>query len=397
MVLTSIDASLLVIANIPMELRYIIKCYMLEELTNLNIHFAAQQWMTERRVANLRYGHIQHWDTSRITNIANLFRNPKSGYNSQFNDNIADWDVGNVTDMSSMFSYCLLFNQPLNKWNTRKVTNMRGVFEGCQLFNQPLDTWNTSNVIDMSCIFANANSFNQPLSNWNVSNVTAMKNMFYRASSLNQPLENWNVANVITMNAMFHEASRFNQPIHEWNISHVKDMQYMFCEAIAFNQPLDQWDTSNVMIMTSMFQSALNFNQPLQPWQLPPLHMHRDMFANTPSMLTTNLPLCFPDSAIVTVPWYQRMFTWILLQRHISHVYCRCLEKEPLFTYQIWGHTCTITTMDVFKLFETIAFYLLMKYCVFNNDFGNNHPVVCFLVACIVVNILGRYWMLYRK
>ena len=39
---------------------------------------------------------------------------------------INDWDVSNVTNMSSLFhvSGADSFNQPLNNWNVSKVTNM---------------------------------------------------------------------------------------------------------------------------------------------------------------------------------------------------------------------------------------------------------------------------------
>ena len=76
----------------------------------------------------------------------------------------------------------------ISNWDTSRVTNMREMFYGASSFNQPLNKWNVSNVIFMAFMFEGASSFNQPLNNWNVSNVTYMNNMFAGANSFNQPL-----------------------------------------------------------------------------------------------------------------------------------------------------------------------------------------------------------------
>ena len=76
---------------------------------------------------------------------------------------INNWDVSNVTDMERMFGSAESFNQPLNNWNVSKVTHMSYMFEYAESFNQPLNKWNVSNVEDMEDMFNNAESFNQPL------------------------------------------------------------------------------------------------------------------------------------------------------------------------------------------------------------------------------------------
>ena len=78
---------------------------------------------------------------------------------------IENWDVSNVTDMSSAFNHkdCKYFNHPLNNWNVSNVTNMKRMFRNASSFNQPLNNWNVSNVTDMYSMFGGATSFNQPL------------------------------------------------------------------------------------------------------------------------------------------------------------------------------------------------------------------------------------------
>ncbi len=132
-----------------------------------------------------KYGHISFWDVSNVTNMASAF-----SYEETFNMNIDLWDVSNVTNMSTMFCGAYAFNQPLN-WDVSNVTTMEFMFEETYAFNQTL--------------------------NWDVSNVTNMEGMFFRARAFNN----------------------FNQPL-DWDVSSVTEMAGMFKDAIHFNQPLDQ-------------------------------------------------------------------------------------------------------------------------------------------------------------
>ena len=180
---------------------------------------------------------------------------------------IDTWDVSNITDMSGLFKGKQNFNRSINNWNVSNVTNMKEMFSGASAFNQPLDSWNVSNVTDMEKMFFHAESFNQPLNPWIVSNVTNMKEMFFWAENFNQPLNSWNVSNVTNMSAMFYGASAFNQPLGHtdnepgWNVSKVTNMNSMFGRAFTFNQPLDSWIVSKNTNMDSMFDNARAFNE----------------------------------------------------------------------------------------------------------------------------------------
>nr|WP_285758774.1 BspA family leucine-rich repeat surface protein [Helicobacter heilmannii] len=50
-----------------------------------------------------------------------------------FNQDLEDWDVSGVTDMSYMFKNCVQFNQDLEDWDTDSVEEgkMEEMFEGC--------------------------------------------------------------------------------------------------------------------------------------------------------------------------------------------------------------------------------------------------------------------------
>ena len=87
-------------------------------------------------------------DTTEITDMSMLFRY------SDYNFDVSDWDVSNVTDMNNMFYCCNNFDCDLSNWDVSNVTNMRGMFNSCFVFTgKGLENWNVSNVIDMEDIF----------------------------------------------------------------------------------------------------------------------------------------------------------------------------------------------------------------------------------------------------
>ena len=153
----------------------------------------------------------------------------------------------------------------IEDWNTSVVTDMSNLFEKSD-FNEDISKWDVSNVNDMHMMFYEAEKFNQPIGNWDTSNVSYMEGMFLRAKSFNQSIGKWDTSKVTTMYAMFLEAFNFNKPIGEWNTSNVTNMRGMFCHVNMFNQPIGKWNTSKVNNMKSMFLRAKNFNLENAPW-----------------------------------------------------------------------------------------------------------------------------------
>jgi surface protein len=78
------------------------------------------------------------------------------------------------------------FNQNISQWNVSNVTNMQGVFLGSLAFNQPIGDWDVSNVTNMNRMFDEAISFNQDISNWCVTNIPSEPTDFSNNSPLTE-------------------------------------------------------------------------------------------------------------------------------------------------------------------------------------------------------------------
>ena len=206
---------------------------------------------------NSEYGVMPDWDVSNVTSMSSAF----SG-NNTFNADISDWDTSNVTNMSFMFQQAPDFNQPIGGWDVSKVTDMSFMFRvvstGIGAFNQPLNEWDVSNVTKMNRMFEGS-LFNQPLNEWDVSSVIEMGGMF-QDSYFNQSINNWNVTNVTYMGSMFYNADSFNQPLNSWDVSNVTNMIVMFYGNDSFNQDISSWDVSSVTDMQGMFNGQYTFS-----------------------------------------------------------------------------------------------------------------------------------------
>ena len=237
---------------------------------------------------------LNHIDVSNIKDMSYLLRGGNKdeftmGHPilSEFNGDISDWDVSNVTDMKYMFELCRYSgkNGDIFDWDVSKVTNMKGMFKFSN-YNGDISRWDVSTVTNMSHMFMGSKYTGKDggISGWDVSNVTNMTSMFAH-SKFNGDLSNWDVSNVTSMMDMFNDCSYSGKygGISDWDVSNVTNMQGMFNNNCNFNGDLSKWNVAKVVWFIWMFRNS-TFSGDISTWNINPRAKgHMDgMFINSP-------------------------------------------------------------------------------------------------------------------
>jgi surface protein len=100
-------------------------------------------------ITNLVFNTEDIPDLSEVESMEAMFAS-LSG--SNFNSDISDWDVSNVTNMKQMFLGAMAFNQDISAWEVDSVTTMEAMFYGALSFDQDLGDWNVSKVTKFSTV-----------------------------------------------------------------------------------------------------------------------------------------------------------------------------------------------------------------------------------------------------
>jgi len=88
--------------------------YIILALDNESIRVAVKDYIEggkKKDVIIKKYGPIGNWDTSKVTDMYNLFY-----FAENFNQDISNWDTSQVTDMNSMFCRAKSFNLENAPW-----------------------------------------------------------------------------------------------------------------------------------------------------------------------------------------------------------------------------------------------------------------------------------------
>jgi glycosyltransferase involved in cell wall biosynthesis len=100
-------------------------------LTDSNVKYAAQLWVSNQASAASMYGLVDSWDLSQVTSLANVWcgwdaTSCGSAYVAMqsFNGAISMWDVSKVTTMYYTFLKASAFNGDISKWDVGRVITM---------------------------------------------------------------------------------------------------------------------------------------------------------------------------------------------------------------------------------------------------------------------------------
>ena len=169
--------------HIPQELRdHILSFLPFRPKTKDELVYALNDFMNwrleKRQIAREKYGDIENWDTSCITDMSELFM----PYYNEFNRDISGWNVSNVENFRSMFRNCRKFNVDLSSWNVERGEDFSHMFHGARKFKRDLSKWKPRRARDMSYMMACSNMVYN-LDAWAkyVDMNIPMKNIFYNA------------------------------------------------------------------------------------------------------------------------------------------------------------------------------------------------------------------------
>ena len=229
---------------------------------------------------------------------------------SEFDQDIGDWDISNVTKMSHMFYNSQFSHNLPEKWQIRLAADIDCMYTGSKVVSESFNFDNAGgkknpNIYrDELCrikeildnkdelelyqydILKSVTGFYRIMSkddlmmmidtfvmqygsecslNWiDVSGIKDMSWVF-ESSVFKGDISKWDVSNVINMSGMFYE-SEFNGDISRWDVSKVKNMDVMFVDS-KFNNDISRWDVSSVDHMSGMFKRSV-FNGDISKWDV---------------------------------------------------------------------------------------------------------------------------------
>ncbi|WP_282667766.1 BspA family leucine-rich repeat surface protein [Lactococcus cremoris] len=209
--------------------------------------------------SNLEIIDLEGFDTSEITNMANMF----AGIKADILD-VSKFDTRNVRNMAGMFDGAInLTNLDISKFSTDKVTDMTLMFANLTNLEQlNVSKFNTNNVASMAGMFEGvSNLTNLDISNFNTDKVTDMALMFAGMTKLEQlDVSNFNTNNTASMAGMFEGVSNLtNLDISNFNTDKVTDMALMFAGMTKLEQlDVSNFNTNNTVRMPGMFEGVSN-------------------------------------------------------------------------------------------------------------------------------------------
>jgi surface protein len=116
------------------------------------------------------------------TTITTMFQNCEQLPNIDINH----WDTSRITDMSYLFLNCkALQTIDVSNWDTSKVVNLRQMFQSCtNLTTIYLNNWNTNKVEDMRFLFNLSSKLQTVNGNIDMLSTIYTENMFYGCVNL---------------------------------------------------------------------------------------------------------------------------------------------------------------------------------------------------------------------
>lgn len=238
--------------------------YLMEEIQMFNpVEYDNEEVIDNNTINQVAYKY-HPTDRSELLSIIKEKINIQKNKNV-YNLDLTDTDTSKITDMEQLFSYALnRIKKPvligLDNWDVSNVTSMSSMFAGCDSIEEiNMRNWDTSNVIDMQRMFYNCtNLWRLDLSSFNTSKIFTMKSMFEWCQSLTQVnLSGWDTSNVKEMNRMFYECRSLQSlDISHFNFKNVNNFSNMLYNCNKLSD-FKQFNIDNNLLKISFFNYLL--------------------------------------------------------------------------------------------------------------------------------------------
>lgn len=189
------------------------------DLSNMDVSNVKDMSYMFSRLEAVESIDIESWDTSKVENFAYWLSSTESitlTGSTKLSVNLSELDLDSAKVLDSMFANRLnTYRLDLSALDTHNAESMYNMFYRARFCPDDLAAWDVSNVTDMRYMFEYAKAVDRegksvhdlPFGNWDVSNVTRMDYMFYGWSESSEPIElhvdNWDTSNVTNMSYMF--------------------------------------------------------------------------------------------------------------------------------------------------------------------------------------------------
>ena len=104
----AMETALRRVADLPKELQGLVLGYVRYAFTNESLRAAVREYFKDRAACERRHGKIGTWDVGRVTDMSTLFDQPTFDAD-EFNEDLGGWDTSSVETMGSMFCGCNSF------------------------------------------------------------------------------------------------------------------------------------------------------------------------------------------------------------------------------------------------------------------------------------------------
>ena len=257
-------------------------------LTSANINSAVRLWLdtdnnNRTLVEDVYGGPIETWDTSRVTDLSQVFADIPRGteFSSSSNSiSLEQWDVSSVTLMQGLFANTNGFSaRGMDAWDVSAVQDMSDIWKSATDFAGDVSTWNTASLQTLrEALFGyshsnplNATEESMPIiSAWKTPSLTDMGGLFANTEFFQTNLEGWTTSKVTNMANMLEGTRNFyGGDLSLLDTSSVASMEFMFAGAVNVRGAREigaTWQTAQVRSMERIFyNTSLTYGDPANP------------------------------------------------------------------------------------------------------------------------------------